>query len=263
MENLIRDVTFMSEIIQTYSLQTPELLLIFLSALGIGMAKTGLGGLGFLAVPIMAGIFGAKASTGIVLILLIFADFFGVWFYHRHADMKMILRLSPSTVLGILMGIVIGDRVSDAQFTLLLAAVLIVGAVAMGANLNQNMTIQSSPLLSLVTGTLAGLSTMIGNSAGPIMSIYFLAMGLDKNRFIGTGAWFFLLVNLFKLPFHIFVWRTIDAGTFYFDLMLIPAIVLGAFTGVWLVKKIPEKPYKVIIVISVLLGSLQMVLKNL
>lgn len=253
----------MPEIIQTYSLQTPELLLIFFSALGIGMAKTGVAGLGFLAVPIMAGIFGARASTGIVLILLIFADFFGVWFYHRHADMKMILRLSPSTALGILMGIVIGDRVSDAQFTLLLAAVLIVGAVAMGANLNQNLKIKSSPLLSLVTGILAGFSTMIGNSAGPIMSIYFLAMGLDKNRFIGTGAWFFLLVNLFKLPFHIFVWKTIDAGTLYFDAMLIPAIVLGAFTGVWLVKKIPEKPYKIIVVISVIVAALQLTVKSL
>ncbi|MBH30945.1 MAG: hypothetical protein CMG71_03010 [Candidatus Marinimicrobia bacterium] len=257
------DVTIIPEIIQTYNLQAPELLLIFLSAVGIGMAKTGLHGMGFLAVPIMAGIFEARASTGIVLILLIFADFFGVWFYHRHANMKMILRLSPSTILGIGLGIVIGDRASDAQFTLLLAGVLILGALIIGANLNQNLNIKSSPLLSLITGIFAGFSTMIGNSAGPIMSIYFLSMGLDKNRFIGTGAWFFLLVNLFKLPFHIFVWRTIDASTFYFDAMLIPAIVLGAFTGVWLVKKIPEKPYKIIVVISVILAALQLTLNSL
>ncbi len=253
----------MPEIIQTYSLQAPELLLMFLSAIGIGMAKTGLYGMGFIAVPIMAGIFGARASTGIVLILLIFADFFGVWFYHRHADMKMILKLSPSTIFGIGLGIVIGDKVSDAQFTILLAGVLIFGALIMGTNLNHSLNIKSNPFFSLITGTLAGFSTMIGNSAGPIMSIYFLSMGLDKNRFIGTGAWFFLLVNLFKLPFHIFVWRTIDAGTFYFDAMLIPAIVLGAFTGVWLVKKIPEKPYKIIVVISVILAALQLTFNSL
>tara|TARA_B100001750_G_scaffold204988_1_gene181720 strand:+ start:683 stop:1444 length:762 start_codon:yes stop_codon:yes gene_type:complete len=253
----------MPEIIQTYSLQAPELMLMLLSAIGIGMAKTGLHGMGFLAVPIMAEIFGARASTGIVLILLIFADFFGVWFYHRYADIKIILKLSPSTVFGIGLGIVIGDRVSDAQFTLLLSGVLILGAVVMGANINHSLKIKSSPMLSLITGTLAGFSTMIGNSAGPIMSIYFLSMGLDKNRFIGTGAWFFLLVNLFKLPFHILVWKTIDASTFYFNAMLIPAVVFGAFTGVWLVKKIPEKPYKVIIIISIILAALQLTLKNL
>ena len=221
----------MFHIIHSYSLQLPELSLIFLSAVAIGMAKTGLSGFGMLTVAIMAGIFGAKPSTGIVLILLIFADFFGVWFYHRHADIKMILKLSPSTIFGILLGIVIGDRISDAQFTVLLAGILILGALVMGANLNNNLKVKPSFLLSFITGSVAGISTMIGNSAGPIMSIYFLAMGLKKNSFIGTGAWFFLFVNLFKLPFHIFIWETINVKTFLFDLALIPAIVLGAFAG--------------------------------
>ena len=200
----------MFDIIHSYSLQLPELSLIFLSAVAIGMAKTGLGGFGMLTVPIMAGIFGAKPSTGIVLILLIFADFFGVWFYHRHADIKLILKLSPSTIFGILLGILIGDRISDAQFTVLLAGILILGALVMGANLNYNLKVKPSFLLSFITGSVAGFSTMIGNSAGPIMSIYFLAMGLEKNSFIGTGAWFFLFVNLFKLPFHIFIWEMLQ-----------------------------------------------------
>ena len=252
----------MFDIIHSYSLQLPELSLIFLSAVAIGMAKTGLGGFGMLTVPIMAGIFGAKPSTGIVLILLIFADFFGVWFYHRHADIKLILKLSPSTIFGILLGILIGDRISDAQFTVLLAGILILGALVMGANLNNNLKVKPSFLLSLITGSVAGISTMIGNSAGPIMSIYFLAMGLEKNSFIGTGAWFFLFVNLFKLPFHIFIWETIDVKTFSFDLVLIPAIVLGAFSGVWIVKKIPEKPYRVIVIVSVVFAAFQMSLKS-
>ena len=252
----------MFDIIHSYSLQLPELSLIFLSAVAIGMAKTGLGGFGMLTVPIMAGIFGGKPSTGIVLILLIFADFFGVWFYHRHADIKLILKLSPSTIFGILLGILIGDRISDAQFTVLLAGILILGALVMGANLNNNLKVKPSFLLSFITGSVAGISTMIGNSAGPIMSIYFLAMGLEKNSFIGTGAWFFLFVNLFKLPFHIFIWETIEVKTFLFDLVLIPAIVLGAFAGVWIVKKIPEKPYRVIIIVSVVFAALQMSLKS-
>ena len=252
----------MFDIIHSYSLKLPELSLIFLSAVAIGMAKTGLGGFGMLTVPIMAGIFGAKPSTGIVLILLIIADFFGVWFYHRHADIKLILKLSPSTIFGILLGILIGDRISDAQFTILLSGILILGALVMGANLNNNLKVKPSFLLSFITGSVAGISTMIGNSAGPIMSIYFLAMGLEKNSFIGTGAWFFLFVNLFKLPFHIFIWETIEVKTLLFDLVFIPAIVLGALAGVWIVKKIPEKPYRVIIIISVVFAALQMRLKS-
>ena len=96
---------------------------------------------------------------------------------------------------------------------------------------------------------------MIGNAAGPIMSIYFLSMGLNKNKFIGTAAWFFLFVNLFKVPFHIFIWNTIDLEIFLFDLSLFPLILIGAIIGVWIVKKIPEKPYKIFVIVSVVLST--------
>ena len=253
----------MLEIYNSYSLQIPEIFLILISSVAFGMAKTGLGGFGMLAVPIMAGIFGAKPSTGIVLILLIFADVFGVWFYHRDADMRMIMRLSPSTIFGIFLGIIIGDNISDTHFAFLMATILILGAFLMAINMNDRLKVKPGLTLSFVTGTFAGISTMIGNSAGPVMSIYFLSMGLRKNRFIGTGAWFFLMVNLFKLPFHISIWKTIDAKTFLLDLTLIPAIVLGAFMGVWIVKKIPEKPYRFIVIVSVIIAAIQMSLNSI
>ena len=149
----------MFDIINIYSLQTTEMFLIFISSIAIGMAKTGLGGFGMLAVPIMAGIFGAKPSTGIVLILLIFADFFGVWFYHRHADIKMILKLSPSTIFGIFLGIFIGDRVSDTHFTILMAGILILGALLMAINIKDKLKVKSGLVLSFATGTFGGIST--------------------------------------------------------------------------------------------------------
>ena len=253
----------MLEIYNSYSLQTSEIFLILISSVAFGMAKTGLGGFGMLAVPIMAAIFGAKPSTGIVLILLIFADVFGVWFYHRHADMRMIMKLSPSTIFGIFLGIVIGDNISDTHFALLMAIILILGALLMALNMKDKLKVKPGLTLSFAAGTFAGISTMIGNSAGPVMSIYFLAMGLEKNRFIGTGAWFFLLVNLFKLPFHIFIWETIDTKTLLLDLTLIPTIVIGAFMGVWIVKKIPDKPYRLIVIISVVIAAIQMSLNSI
>ena len=96
---------------------------------------------------------------------------------------------------------------------------------------------------------------MIGNAEGPIMSIYFLSMGFDKNKFIGTVAWFFLFVNLFKVPMHVFIWKTIDLNILLFDLSLFPFILVGAVTGVWIVKKIPERPYKIFVIVSVILST--------
>ena len=225
-----------------------------LSAIGIGMAKTGLGGLGMVVVPVMANIFGAKSSTGVLLLLLIMADFFGVRYYHMHAEIRQLLKLIPSTIIGILTGVFIGDILSEAHFQLLLGAVIIIGAVMMIINFET----KENKLFSVIVGFLGGFITMIGNAAGPIMSIYFLSMGFNKNKFIGTVAWFFLCVNLFKVPLHIFIWKTISMEILFFDLILLPFILVGAVLGVWIVKKIPERPYKIIVIGSVILSTVNL-----
>ena len=222
-----------------------------LCAIGIGMAKTGLGGLGMIVVPVMANIFGAKSSTGILLLLLIMADFFGVRYYHMHADMRQLVKLIPSTIIGIVTGVFVGDQISDEYFQLLLVIVIISGVLMTVIKVE----IKERKIFSIIVGFLGGFVTMIGNAAGPIMSIYFLSMGLNKNKFIGTAAWFFLFVNLFKVPFHIFIWNTIDLEIFLFDLSLFPLILIGAIIGVWIVKKIPERPYKIFVIVSVVLST--------
>jgi len=225
-----------------------------LCAIGIGMAKTGLGGLGMVVVPVMANIFGAKSSTGVLLLLLIMADFFGVRYYHMHAEIRQLLKLIPSTIIGILTGVFIGDILSEAHFQLLLGAVIIIGAIMMIINFET----KENKLFSVIVGFLGGFITMIGNAAGPIMSIYFLSMGFNKNKFIGTVAWFFLCVNLFKVPLHIFIWKTISMEILFFDLVLLPFILVGAVLGVWIVKKIPERPYKIIVIGSVILSTVNL-----
>ena len=215
------------------------------------MAKTGLGGLGMVVVPVLANIFGPKSSTGILLLLLIMADFFGVRYYHRHAELKKIMQLMPSALIGILTGVYIGDKISDIHFQMLLGIIIVSGALMTLIKID----VQRNKYLSISVGFLGGFITMVGNAAGPIMSIYFLSMGFEKNKFIGTAAWFFLFVNLIKVPFHIVFWSTINFDVFMFDIILFPLILIGALIGVWIVEKIPEKPYKLFVIASVFLST--------
>ena len=215
------------------------------------MAKTGLGGLGMVVIPVLANIFGAKSSTGILLLLLILADIIGVCYYHMHSDIKQLVRLMPSTIIGIITGVFVGDQIPDEYFQLLLGIVIISSALMTIIKVD----IKENKIFSIIIGFLGGFITMIGNAAGPIISIYFLSMGFNKNKFIGTAAWFFLFVNLFKVPFHIFIWDTIDLEILLFDLSLLPLILIGALIGVWIVKKIPEKPYKIFVIVSVVIST--------
>ena len=245
----------MIEFYHSMGISSYELFQVILCALGIGMAKTGLGGIGLLVVPIMAGIFGPKESTGILLIILILADIFGVGFYYRHAEINKLIQLAPSTLLGILIGVLVGDRIDAYQFRFVMGTVVIIGAVLMTFQPNNKNNGRVSFFYSYTVGSLAGFSTMVGNAAGPIMTIYFLSIGFQKNKFIGTTAWFFLLVNIFKVPFHMFFWKTIDLSIILFDLSLFPVIIFGALLGVYIVKRIPEKPYRIILILSVFLST--------
>ena len=241
-------------------LSNDKLLQVFLCAIGVGMAKTGLGGLGLLVVPIMAGVFGAKTSTGFLLVILILADIFGVAYYHRHADIQKLIKLIPSTIVGILFGVLIGNHIEESQFRIVLVSVILIG-VALTFYRSENVSSfdSKSKFIPNLIGFLGGFSTMVGNAAGPVMTIYFLSLGFKKNKFIGTAAWFFLFVNVFKVPFHVFAWKTINISVLLFGLSLFPFIILGAYIGFWIVQKIPEKPYRILLIASILLSTLKLI----
>ena len=80
-------------------------------------------------------------------------------------------------------------------------------------------------------------------------------MHLPKNKFIGTGAWFFFIVNVLKVPLHITVWKTINWESFLFDVVMIPGIIAGAFLGIYLVKLFPERAYRIFIIGTTLVAA--------
>lgn len=112
---------------------------------------------------------------------------------------------------------------------------------------------------SVFFGVMGGFTTMIGNAAGGVMSVYLLSMRFDKLAFVGTNAWFFLIINYSKLPLQIFAWDNISAKTLLIDLTALPFIFFGAFVGIWFVKRIPERWYRLLIMAMTFVSTLVMV----
>ena len=111
-------------------------------------------------------------------------------------------------------------------------------------------------------GLIAGFTTMLGNLAGAFSNIYFLAMRMPKNDFIGTAAWIFLVMNLFKLPFQIFYWHNITATSLQTDLLLLPALALGFWAGIKIVTRIKDDNYRKAVIVLTLIGSIAIFLKR-
>jgi len=243
--------------IHNLELTSFEWLFAFLGAFLLGTSKAGLKGIGVVIVTIMAIVFGGKQSTGVLIPMMIAADVFAVIYYNRHTQWKYLGKLLPSMVIGVLFGVWFGSDISDEIFKQLMA-ILILGIVVFMIYMDRkkNQEIPKSRYFSNGMGLLAGFTSMIGNLAGSFSNIYFLAMRLPKNEFIGTAAWLFFIINVFKLPFHVYVWKTVTSESLLINLVLIPGVILGFFVGVRIVKLIENKIYRKFILIVTAIGAI-------
>lgn len=246
------------DFIASYGLSPIQWILAAICGIIIGMSKTGISGAGLIAIPVLAGVFGGKQSVGILLPMLIIADVFAVWFYNRNANWNFILKLLPWTFVGIIIATVVGNSINDDLFRLLIGIIVLSGIVLLVyKDLKGNkLELPGKKWFSSILGLGSGFATMIGNASGPLMSYYLLSMRVPKNIYLGTGAWFFLIINVIKMPFHIFVWNTISQKTLLFDLLMLIPIVCGAFIGYFIVKFIPEKIYRTFLIVTTIISAI-------
>lgn len=233
-----------------------------LGALMAGLAKTGIAGLGILTVAIYASILPARESVGVLLVVLIVADIVAVAVYRREASWTHLVRLFPWALLGILLGALAFGRMDDAAVRMFIGVIL-VGLVAL-----QGWRMRSPRVLGgvtprtwlvVLTGLSAGFTTMIANAAGPLMIIYLLAMRLPKLTFVGTAAWFFLAINLLKVPFS-YGLGLITPSSFALSLRLAPFAIAGALSGRWLIGLMNQRVFEALALLLTLAAGLRLLL---
>jgi uncharacterized membrane protein YfcA len=233
-----------------------------LAAFIIGFSKAGIKGLDVLNVLLMAVVFGGKASPGVILPLLCFADILAVIIYKRHVEWKYFWKLIPAMIVGVLCGVWFGKGIDEQLFKRVISVIIVLTVVIMVySERSKNTSFPNKVWFSTGMGLLAGFVTMMGNLAGAISNIYFLALKLDKNTFIGTAAWIFLVINFFKLPFQIIFWDNINTQTLLLDLIVLPALMIGFYVGLKLVGKVNDAHFRKLVMAITFLGALIILFK--
>ncbi|GAC11231.1 sulfite exporter TauE/SafE family protein [Paraglaciecola chathamensis] len=245
----------------SYTLTYSTAGMLLFTAFLIGMSKTGVAGVALFTIPIMAIIFGGKDSSGLMLPLLVMADLFAVTYYRRHVNWSYLVKLFPSAAVGVILATLIGNYIDDQLFRNVMGIIIFVSlAIMLWMETANKDAIPDYMWFAILMGLLGGFTSMIGNLAAAVMALYLLSMRLPKNEYIGTGAWFFLAVNVFKVPFHVFAWHTISLNSFYLNVALLPIIALGAFVGIRIVRIIPEKQYRWLILAATGIAAIIMVI---
>lgn len=240
----------------------PALVALAAAALLTGLGKTGFGGLGMLAMWLLAEVFPPRESTGLILPILILADLFSVWWFRRHAVWRHVWGLLPPAVAGVILGWIIMPLIPAASFGRLIGAIILLMTFLMVLNkflpALRNLTLTHRGWL-LPTGLLAGVTTMLANAAGPVATLYLLACRLPKLEFVGTAAVFFLAINLIKVPFSISL-GLITSQTIWWSLGTLPFVFLGIQSGRWLLHRISQVWFEALLLLFTLAGGLRLVL---
>ena len=247
-----------------FGLEISFVLFIMLAGLLSGFGKTsGLNVLGIFTVTMLGLVFPAKDAVGLLLPILLMGDIVAVSYYRRSVVWKYLFSLVPWILAGILMGYLVLLKIDSPQLKYLLGFLVIALNLfqmvrdLMGSRMDQN--IPNSLWFSGTIGILAGFATMVGNVAGSVMSVYLLAKRLPKSEFVGTGAWFYLFVNLIKVPFYVQLGMITDESLL-FDAFAIPAVLLGTYLGIKILPRIPQQLFKWIILSLGTIGAIRLIL---
>jgi uncharacterized membrane protein YfcA len=218
--------------------------LLLLGGFAVGVSKSGLAGVSLVQVLAFAVVFGAKQSTGVLLPLLVVGDCCAVWLVGRDVVWRYVAKLLPPALVGVVIGWLLLGRLDEAAFRPFIGALL--------AN------VPHSRGFAWGTGILSGVATMLANAAGPIVALYLLAVALPKNRLVATGAWFFLILNLSKIPFSASL-GLISPKSLLIDAILAPCVVAGLVTGRAVVRKIPQKAFDTLLLVFTAVAALRLV----
>lgn len=237
-----------------------------LGGLLIGFSKTSFGGIGAVAAVLFALVMPARESTAAVLLLLLVGDAIGISLYGRHASWRLILRLVPTVIVGLIIGALFMRFIDDVVMRRTIGVLLL---LSVGLQVAQRLQARDQdgppsdgphPVAAGAAGVAAGFTTMTANAAGPIMALYFLACRVDKKRFIGTNAWFFGAINLAKTPLS-FALGLFTPQVLWTAAMMVPAVLVGAVFGRLIIGRVSQRQFENVTIAASAFASLVILLR--
>jgi uncharacterized membrane protein YfcA len=238
-----------------------------IAALIVGMSKTAFPGAALVATPIIATIVTGRLIPGTTLPILLAADVFAVTWFSRHARWDLLRPMVWSVSVGFAAGAaffaIVGSSTRPIEIVIG-ASVLLMAAIQVWRMYRRSVPVKPTPAAAAVYGSTGGFTTFVANAAGPILNTYLLRLGLSKDELVGTSAWFYFAVNVAKVPVYIALGAWTSGGPFFtkstltFDLLLLPAVIIGVFSGRSVLHKLPQRAFTIGVLVLSAAGAIKL-----
>jgi hypothetical protein len=237
-------------------------LVALVAAFCIGLSKAGFSGVSMVSVVLLADLYGAKASVGLALPLLIAADLMAYPAFLKHGSWRPVWGLLGPTLFGLAAGWWMLDFIPDSAARRVIGG-CVLAMVALQVSRRWHPEVFDRCVESRgfgpAAGVLGGFATMLANAAGPVIQLYLMARKVPKMELIGIGARFFLLVNLIKVPLNAKL-ALITSESLVENARLLPGVVAGIFGGRWLIRHVPQAAFEWMVVVFSAIAGLRLLI---
>ncbi len=240
-----------------------DIIVLALAAFLVGMRRGGIQGAAVVGVTLVVTNFDSRFAVGICLIIFILADIQAIFVFIRSVNWQLLVRILIPSLAGIGIAALFGNDIPEREYEWILFALVITAYAGLFLNKRMHIDFTSSRLrlpVTILFGILTGATSMIGNIASVFLTIYFAAVGSTKIGYIATTVWFFFIVNLVKLPIHLFAWKTIDGTTVLSAVVFLPLITGGIIAGRAMSRRFSEKGYWRFVLIVAATGGIRLAL---
>jgi hypothetical protein len=178
----------------------------------------------------------ARQSAGWLLPILCGADLIAVWYWRKNMAAGRLFAMAPWVIVGMILGAGALAFPENVIRRMIAVIVTVMFLLYLRKRISPNTGAGTSHPIPY--GVAAGFTTTVANAAGPVMNLYLLGRRLPKEEFVATGAWFFFIVNLSKVPIYQYH-GLFSRQSLAFNALMIPVIAGGALAGRWMLHRIP------------------------
>jgi len=219
----------------------------------VGVMRAGFGGgVGVVAAPIMALVISAKTTLGVILPLSLATDVISVRYYWGHWVGHHVRALLPGMILGVLIGGGVLDVIPEEWFRRILGGLACVFAILQV--LKDRILHDVKPpgyWARFGVGIVLGIVSSLIHAGGVVLMLYLLPQGLSGRTFVATAWLFGVILNVMKFALYTYL-GLINTQSLIMDAWLMPALALGAFTGILLNKRLSPVWFNRIVLVLVL-----------